>query len=98
MKRLILLVLVAGAAWLVYRAFFTSPKGLACSRLADLCEVEAARCEQDISRAISTRGAKLEQRLEECAESADSCQDAMRCAVEAGYRGFGASLTAGNGQ
>jgi hypothetical protein len=91
MKKLLVLVLLAGGGFVGYRVWMT-PEKRACSRLAELCErppAEAEACERESRPWMESLSTDERTRLGTCVSGATSCAGALGCFAGSGLRSLG---------
>ena len=82
MKKLLVIVVLGVAAWLLYTRLLASPEARICDRMAALCDQSAqdlASCEADLGKLRSALGDQALERVEDCMDESAVCVEAVSC-------------------
>ena len=87
MKKLIALLVVAGAVFLVYRYVLTSAPERSCQRIATLCGDKSGGLDQCVRwmTELGKTNKEAVSKFEACVDQAKSCGEGAGCLVGAGF-------------
>ena len=95
MKKLLVVLVLAGLAVVVYaKVFRSSPAEKTCAKLEDLCggengeTIEPGECRDGFAEARKMFGDDAVDRAVSCVADANSCMEAVGCVMGAGMRSF----------
>ena len=92
MKKLLVVLVLAGLAVVVYaKVFRSTPAQKMCTKLDDLCggeKITPAECRDGYAEAKKVFGEEAVDRAVSCVADSNSCMEAVGCVMGAGMKSF----------